>query len=341
MKIFVTGASGFIGSHLASKLIARGHAVVCLVRDPSRASQLAQQGAMLVPGDVTNRNSMREPMRGADAVFHLAGWYALGIRRGEINQMRAVNVDGTLNVLELAAELGVPKILHTSTVGVFGNTRGKVVDESYRASKDSLKSEYERTKWAAHYEVAVPMQQRGAPLIILQPGGVTGAGDSAQHVVLYRSFLRRTPVMFGERSGATWAHVDDIAEGHILAMERGRIGESYIIAGPALTYRQMMEQFAKITGIPAPKIWLNTWMTNATCAVLGILEALGLRVPELSEEGVSVFADYTFWASAEKAKRELDWRSRPVEETFRETLDWLRANERDIVSQRHARREPQ
>ena len=212
MKIFVTGASGFIGSHLVSKLIARGHTAICLVRDPSRAALLAQQGAQLALGDATNRDSMREPMRGADAVFHLAGWSALGIRRDEINRMRAVNVDGTRNVLELAVELGVPKILCTSTVGVFGNTRGQIVDEGFRAAKDSLQTEYERTKWAAHYEIAVPLQQRGAPVLILQPGGVTSAGDSARHVVLYRFFLQRIPVMFGARSGLTWAHVDDIAK---------------------------------------------------------------------------------------------------------------------------------
>ena len=108
-------------------------------------------------------------------------------------------------------------------------------------------------------------------------------------------------------------------------MERGHVGESYVIAGPAMTYRETMDLFSKITGIPSPKMWLPTWMTNGTSATLGGLEAFGLRVPELSEEGLSVFADYTFWASAEKAKRELGWQSRPVEETLRGTLDWLRA----------------
>lgn len=325
MKAFVTGATGFIGRHLVTKLLARGHTVICLVRDPSKAVRLKEEGAVLARGDVTNRDSMREPMRGADAVFHLAGWYALGVRRGEISQMRAINVDGARNVLELAAELGVPKILHTSTIGVFGNTGGRTVDESFRAAKDSLNSEYERTKWAAHYEVAVPLQERGAPVIILQPGGVTGAGDSSPHVLLFRLFLRRTPVMFGARSGLTWAHVDDIAEGHILAMERGRAGESYILAGPALTYREMMEVFAKITGTPPPRFWLNAWATKVTGRVLGGLETLGLRLPELSEEGVSAMADYTFWASAEKAQRELAWQARPMEATFRDTLDWLRS----------------
>lgn len=323
MKIFVTGATGFIGGHLVAQLLARGHTAVCLVRDPTKAARLAQQGAVLARGDVTDRDSMREPMGGADAVFHLAGWYALGIRRDEISKMREINVDGARNVLELAAELGVPKILHTSTVGVFGNTNGKLVDENFRAAKDSLKSEYERTKWAAHYEIAVPLQERSAPVIILLPGGVTGAGDPSPHVTLFRFFLRQMPVMFGGRAGVTWAHVDDIAEAHILAMERGRAGESYITAGPALTYREAMELFSKITGIPPPKIWLNAWMTNATSAVLGRLEALGLHVPELSEEGVSVLADYTFWATADKAKRELGWQPRPAEEAFRDTLNWL------------------
>jgi dihydroflavonol-4-reductase len=324
MKIFVTGANGFIGSHLVTKLIARGHPVVCLVRDPSKASQLAQQGAMLVKGDVTNRDSMREPMHGADAVLHLAGWYEFIARGDDIRRMRAINVDGTRNVLELAAELGVPRILHTSTVGVFGNTRGKIADESFRAEKDSLQSEYERTKWAAHYEVAVPLQQRGAPVIILLPGGVTGAGDPSPHLALYRFYLRRMPVMFGASSGATWAHVDDIAEGHILALERGSVGEAYILAGPAMTYREMMERFAQVTGIPGPKIWLPDAITGATATLLGWLAALGVALPDLSEEGVSALSGYTYWGSAEKAKRELGWRVRPVDEAFRETLEWMR-----------------
>ncbi len=303
MKIFVTGATGFIGTHLVPRLITRGHAVTCLVRDPKKAEGLAQLGATLAAGDVTDRESMREPMRGCDAVFHLAAWYAYGLV--DKARMHAINVDGTRNTLVLAVELGIPHIIYTSTVAVFGNTRGRIVDETHRAPVSAMASEYERTKWIAHYEIAVPMQQRGAPIVIVQPGGVTGAGDTAPSSGVYRYYLRRVPVFFGAKSGLTWAHVDDIAEGHVLALEKGKPGESYILAGPSLTHKEAMQIMEKITGIPAPKIWAPGWLAGGMARVVGLLErTFGLRT-EFSSEALASLADYTFFGSAEKAKREL------------------------------------
>ena len=319
MKAFVTGATGFIGRHLVSALVDRGDAVTCLVRDPLRAKSLAHTGATVTAGDVTDRNTMRESMRGSDVVFHLAGMYKLG--RAHWARMAAVNVDGARNTLELAVELGVPKIVHTSTVGVFGNTRGEVVDESYRAPKESMGSKYERTKWIAHYEVAVSMQQRGNPVVIVQPGGVTGAGDTSPHMAIIDSFLQRVPVMFGAKSGLTLAHVDDIAEGHILAAEKGTAGESYILCGPSLTYRQIFELSETLTGIPGARIWLPGWMASTTSRVAGAIESMGMRMP-LSSEALGTLADNTFWASADKASRELGFTVRPVDEVLNEVLDF-------------------
>ena len=326
MKAFVTGANGFIGSHLVPILIRRGYAVTCLLRDPSKADRLAARGAILVGGDVTDAQSMREAMRGSDIVFHLAGWYALG--NLDKARMQSINVDGARCTLELAAELGVPTIVHTSTVGVFGNTHGKVVDESYRVEKDTLASDYERTKWAAHYEVAVPLQRRGAPLMIVQPGGVTGSGDTSPHATVFEFFLKRMPVMLGAKSGLTFAHVDDIAEGHVLAAEKGRIGESYILCGSTLTYRQVFEACETITGIPAAKIWAPGWMAAGMSRAVRAFELLGLRMP-LSAEGLGSMVDYTFWATAEKARRDLGWSPRPVEQVFKEVLDFLITKKQD------------
>lgn len=318
MRVCVTGATGFIGSHLVPKLISRGCSVTCLVRQPDKAEALAKSGAALAKGDVTDRESMREPMRGSDVVFHMAAWYAYGVR--DTRRMVAVNVDGARNTLELAVELGVPKIIFTSTVGVFGNTRGQIVDESYRIGKQEMVSDYERTKWAAHYEVAGSLQKRGAPIIIVQPGGVTGPGDSAPHAEMYRIFFRRPPIMFGARSGLTWAHVDDIAQGHVLALEKGKPGESYILAGPPLTFREAMQMWEKITGVPAPKVWIPGWVPRAMARLAELMErTVGLRMAFSPEELRSI-ADYTFFGSAEKAKRELGWQPRPVEETFKEAL---------------------
>jgi nucleoside-diphosphate-sugar epimerase len=322
MKYFITGATGFIGGRLARQLAQAGHHLVALVRDPAKAGDLAASGVELRRGDMTDRASLREAMHGADGVFHLAGWYALG--NLDRAKMQAINVDGARNTLETAAELGVRRIVHTSTVGVFGNTRGNIVDEGYYAGKEAMGSEYERTKWAAHYEVAVPLQKKGAPLIIAQPGGVTGPGDTSPHAQTFESFLQRIPVMFGAKSGLTLAHVDDIAHGHTLAMEKGKPGETYILAGPAVTYRQIFELCEKITGIPATKLWAPGWTAGGMSKLAGALESVGANM-QFSAEALGTLADYTFWASAEKARRELGWQPRPLEEVLREVLIDLQA----------------
>jgi nucleoside-diphosphate-sugar epimerase len=320
MKAFLTGANGFIGSHLARQLAARGDTVVALARDPTRVGMdLRLPNIQWVKGDVTEPASMSEAMKGADVVYHLAGMYEFGPKF--VSRMHVINVDGARNVLEMAAELGVPKIIHTSTVGVFGNTRGEIVDETYRTDKTELPSEYERTKWEAHYEVAVPLQQKGAPVIITQPGGVTGAGDTSPHMQVMEFYLNHFPMGFGAKSGLTMAHVDDIAAGHILAAEQGKNGQAYILAGPCLTYKQMQEIWEKITGIPTPKVWAPSWMIAANQAMLSVTERLGIPMP-LNAEALSSLKDYTFWGKPDKAVRELGWQARPVEETFREVLDY-------------------
>ncbi len=320
MKYFVTGATGFIGGHLVAKLIARGDQVTCLVRNPDKATSLAKQGVTLVKGDVADRAAMREPLRGVDGVFHMAALYKLGLEFKD--QMAVANVEGTRHVLETALEAGVPKIVYTSTVGVFGNTQGKIVDETYRAPLQSLRSEYERTKWAAHYEVAVPLQQKGAPIVIVQPGGVTGPGDTSPLNLVYEFYLRRMPVMMGPRAGVTVAHVDDIADGHLLAMEKGRAGESYILAGPCLTYKQMMEMWQAICGVPALKVWLPGWTAALSSKFVAGLERIFKLKTALSAEALATQADYTFYAVGDKAKRDLGWRPRPLEQTFKEVLDY-------------------
>ncbi len=318
LNIFVTGATGFIGSHLVPILIKRGHRVTCLVRDPARAD-VKLQGATLVQGDITDRASLRAAMRGAERVFHLAAWYTVGVI--DKRKMRAINVEGTRNVLEVALELGAEKIVYTSTAGVFGNTRGKIVDETYRVDVAELSSEYERTKWQAHYAVAVPLQREGAPIVIVHPGIVVGPGDTSPLVRLYDFYLRRTPMMFGARSGGSWAHVNDIAEGHALAMERGRVGEAYIIAGPSFTYRDAMLQWQAITGIPAPRVWLPGWFAATFAQLMAVAERVGVR-STFSSEALRSLADSTWFVSAEKAKRELGWQPCPIELAFRETLDY-------------------
>ena len=178
MRYFVTGATGFIGGRLVSQLRAAGHDVVALVRTPANAKALTGLGVALHPGDITDKDSLRAGMRGVDGVFHLAAWYRIGARAADRRLADQINVTGTRNVLEAMRDSGVPKGVYTSTLNVFGDTEGWVGDESYRRMGPWL-SEYDRSKWAAHYEVAVPMIKAGLPLVIVQPVPCTGPGTPA------------------------------------------------------------------------------------------------------------------------------------------------------------------
>lgn len=320
MEYLVTGATGFIGRRLVAQLRAAGHDVRALVRSPDAAADLARLGASLHRGDVTERQSLRRPMAGVDGVFHLAAWYKLGARAPERRAAERINVDGTRNVLLTMAELGVPKGVYTSTLAVFGDTRGWVGDESYRHDGRSFLSEYDRTKWRAHYEVAQPMIDRGLPLVIVQPGVVYGPGDPSAIGETLRRYLARALPLIPRGAAYCWAHVDDTARGHILAMERGRPAESYILAGPPHTLEEALEIAAEITGIPPPRLRVPAWLVRALAAVAGLLETVAPLPATYSAETLRVAAGVTYLGSSEKARRELGFTTRPLAEGLRDTL---------------------
>lgn len=320
MKYFVTGATGFIGGRLVRQLRGAGHEVRALVRSPSKASDLAGLGVSLHPGDITDIDSLRTPMRGVDGVFHLAAWYKIGANAAERRTAERINVQGTRHVLELMRELRVPKGVYTSTVAVFSDTQGWVGDESYRHDGPWL-SEYDRTKWAAHYQVAVPMIRDGLPLVIVQPGVVYGPGDPSAIGAMLRQYVRRTLPAVPKGTAYCWGHVDDTARGHVLAMERGRPGETYIVAGPPHTLEEALELAEEITGIRAPRLRPSARMLRAAAAVAGLIERV-VPLPETySAETLRVAAGVTYLASSDKAKRELGFTVRPLEEGLRETLE--------------------
>lgn len=318
MRVFITGATGFIGGHLVRLLCDAGHQVVALVRSPDKAGALRQLGVELAPGDVTDRASLVAPMRGADALFHVAAWYEVGAR--DPSAAARINVDGTRNVLEVMKELGVPRGVYTSTIAVNSDTHGRVVDEGYRYAGPHL-SEYDRTKWAAHYEVALPMIEAGLPLTIVQPGVVYGPGDHSSIRALLCDYLRgRLPVV-PRGTAFCWAHVEDVARGHLLALEKGRPGESYILAGPVLTLVEALALAESITGIKAPRVQASPAMLRAGAAVMAVLERF-LPIPaNFRSETLRVSAGVTYIADATKAKRELGWQARPIEAGLRETLE--------------------
>ncbi len=312
MRYFVTGATGFIGGRLARRLAAEGHDVTALVRNPAGAGDLAAAGIHLHTGDITDPSTMRDGMRRADGVFHVAGWYKIGVR--DPSPGMRVNVDGTRSVLELARELAVPKIVYTSTLAVFSDTGGQVVDETYRHDGPWL-SEYDRTKWLAHYEVAEPIMRAGLPLVIVQPGLVYGPGDTSSLRPTFVQYLRRRLPVLPARTGYCWGHVDDMVAGHLLAMDRGQTGQSYIIAGPPHTLTGAFAIAEELTGIPAPRIRASPAMMRG---IARFLAAVGR--PDAAEP-LRVAAGVTYWGSSAKAERDLGFRARPLHDGLRETLD--------------------
>jgi nucleoside-diphosphate-sugar epimerase len=317
MRYFLTGATGFIGGHVARQLVAAGHEVEALVRDPAKAKELQVPGIRLHAGDITDKASMQAPMAGVDGVYHLAAWYKVGTP--DKSMAEHINVQGTRNVLELMKELGIAKGVYTSTLAVFSDTQGRLVDETYRHNGPWL-SEYDRTKWLAHYEVAEPMMRAGLPLVIVQPGLNYGPGDTSSVRDTLISYLRgRLPVV-PQRTAFCWAHVADTAQAHLQAMEKGKPGESYIIGGPVHTLVEALALAEKITGVKPPALQAPPAMLKAMAGLMGLVEKV-VTVPETySAENLRITAGTTYIASHAKATREWGFHPRPLAEGLRETL---------------------
>lgn len=317
MKYFVTGATGFIGGHVVRQLVAAGYSVTALVRQPEQARALAALGVKLAPGDITDKASLRAPMTGVDGVFHLAAWYKIGAR--DHATAERINVGGTRNVLETMRELNIPKGVYTSTVAVFSDTHGQRPDETYRFTGQHL-SHYDRTKWLAHYEVALPLMQAGLPLVIVQPGVNYGPGDPSAIGNLLRDYLRGRLPLVPARVAYCWAHVADTARGHLQAMEHGRAGESYILAGPPHTLVEALQLAEQLTGIKAPRLKGAPALLRGFSQLMSVIESV-LPVPEqYAAETLRVSAGATYLGDSTKAARELGFQARPLREGLRETL---------------------
>lgn len=320
MKVFVTGGTGFIGGEVVRQLRQRGDEVACLVRSPEKGKKVADLGCQLVSGDLSDAAAIRAGMEGCDAVVHVAAMYEVGIPASERPAMREANVGGTERVLGAAKEAGIGRIVYVSTVGTFGNTHGKVVDETYVHPGTEFTSCYEQTKWEAQ-QVAERMIAEGLPCTIVQPGGVYGPGDTSQVADLLDQFLAgKMPLLPFPELGICLAHVEDIAGGILLALDKGKPGEAYVISGPATTIREAIGIVAQLTGRKAPKRALPTPLMKAMIPI-GPLVGKVMKQPPNLRELISSADGVTFWASYDKAKRELGYEPRGLEQGLRELLE--------------------
>ena len=320
MRVFVTGATGFIGKHLVPKLRARGHDVVALVRSPHRAGRVRELGVELVEGDVSDPAAVRASLDGCETVFHVAGVYRVGIRRAERPAMYDANVRGTEVVLDAAAEGGISRILYVSTCNVFGNTRGRIVDEAYeRPAAHGFLSYYDETKYLAH-RAAVDGIRRGVPVVIVQPGGVYGPGDHSEIGWMIEQLRQgRLRVRLFPDLGMNFVHVEDVAEGIALAHERGRLGEAYVLGGEIATMGDLIDRAASLLGRRPPRRAVPAWLVRMTAPV-GPLAARLIGSPPNLAEAVRAAHGVTYWATDAKARRELGYAPRPLDEGLRQTL---------------------
>jgi dihydroflavonol-4-reductase len=320
VKVFVTGGTGFIGGAVVRQLRQRGEEVACLVRNPEKGKKVAELGCELVAGDLGDAAAIRAGMEGCDAVIHAAAIYEVGIPKSERAAMREANVGGTERVLGAAKEAGIPHVVYVSTVGIFGNTHGKVVDESYEHPAKDFTSCYEQTKWEAH-QVAKRMIADGLPCTIVQPGGVYGPGDTSQVADLLDQFLAgKMPLLPFPDLGICLSHVDDIAAGILLGLDKGKPGETYVISGPAVTMRDAIETVASLTGRKAPKHAVPTPLMKAMIPIGPLVGRMMGQPPNLREL-ISSADGVTFWASCEKARRELGYEPRGLEQGLRDLLE--------------------
>ena len=316
----MTGGTGFIGGAVVRQLRERGEEVVVLARNPEKAQEAAALGCEIVAGDLGDERAIHEGMRGCDAVIHAAALYQVGIPASQRPVMRDANVGGTERVLSAALEEKIPKVLYVSTVGVFGNTHGRIVDESYEHPDDGFTSCYEQTKWEAH-RVAKQLIGEGLPCVIVQPGGVYGPGDTSSVGQLLNQFLAgKMPLLPFPELGICLSHVEDVAAGILLALDKGSPGETYVLSGPATTAREAIETVAALTGRKAPKRAIPVPLMKAMIPI-GPLVGKAMGQPPNLRELIASADGVTFWATYEKAERELGYRPRGLEEGLRAMLE--------------------
>lgn len=321
MKIFMTGATGFIGNSTARHLIEQGHELTCLVRNRERATALADLACTLVDGDLSDQDRLAEQMSGHDAVLHNAALYEVGIPASRRPDLYEANVTGTANVLNACLASNIPRVLYVSTCAVFGNTGGKSVDESFVRPDLDFTSYYEETKYEAHQIALDLISNQKLPCIIAQPGGVYGPGDHSALGGTINQFLDgKLPMIPFPDFGTGLTHVDDIAAGLVLILDKGEIGESYILNAGNFTMKDIIETTGRIADRKVPSHSMPTALLKLLRPVGPLVGKIMNQPPNLSELIASTDG-VTFWADSTKAKKVLGFRPRDFDTGLRDTLE--------------------
>jgi dihydroflavonol-4-reductase len=325
MRCFVTGATGFLGSHVARQLLAQGAELRLLVRAGSRLDNVADMPAERVVGDLRDLESLKRGMAGCEAAFHVAADYRLWAVNGK--ELYDSNVDGTRNILQAARESGVGRVVYTSSVATMGfGNNGKVTDENTPVALGDMIGDYKRSKFLAE-QLVIGAARGGQDVVVVNPTTPIGERDikptPTGRIVV--DFLNRKFPAYVD-TGLNLVDVRDCAAGHLVAMEKALPGERYILGGENLTLKQILDKLAAITGLPSPNIRLPYAVAYATGVVDTLLTgAIRKREPRVTLDSVKMGRKKMFVTSA-KAERDLGWKAGPVDGALRRAVEWFRAN---------------
>jgi nucleoside-diphosphate-sugar epimerase len=320
MRVFVTGGTGFIGGHVVRKLRERGDEVRALVRSPEKGAALAKLGAELIEGDLSDDAAIARGLEGCDAAIHGAAVYEVGIPESQHRAMYEANVLGTERVLKAALAANTPKVVYVSTVAAFGNTNGEVVDETYEHPGKGFTSYYEQTKYEAHQVAKRLIADDGLPCVIVQPGGVYGPDDHSAIGTQINQFLAgKMPMIAFPDLGFNMIHVEDVAAGILLALDKGQTGQAYVLGAEVTTMRGLIEAVAAAAGKKAPKRAVPTRMIKLMTPLGPMVGKLMGQPPNLREL-ISSADGVTFWAKQDKAVAELGFAPRDLNTGVRDML---------------------
>jgi len=325
LKAFVTGATGFVGSHVARVLADQGADLRLLVRSTSNPKNIEGVRADRVVGDLRDAASLEKAMSGCDTVFHVAADYRLWIHDPE--QMYRSNVEGTRAILQAARKDGVRRVVYTSSVATMGFTgNGKPADENSPLSLDHMIGHYKRSKFMAE-QIAIEAGKSGMEVVIVNPTTPVGEQDIKPTPTgrIIVDFLKKKFPAYVD-TGLNLVDVTECAHGHVAALEKGRSGERYILGGENLTLKQILDKLAAITGLPSPHVRVPYFVALATGVVDEIVTGRILRrEPRATIDAVRM-GRKKMWVSSAKAERELGWKVVPVQDALRRAADWFRAH---------------
>ena len=326
MKTMITGASGFVGSAVLRQLITAGHTVRAMVRPNSDRRNLQDLPVEIVTGDLTNRATLDRALAGCSALFHVAALYRLWVPYPE--EIYKTNVTGTSEIMLAAANAGVKRIVYTSSVATLGLTSdGSPADENTPVSIADMIGDYKRSKFLAEAEVKRMAEELGLPVVIVNPSTPVGPRDikpTPSGRVIVDAVSGRMPAYVD--SGLNLVHVDDVAIGHLLAFEKGTIGERYILGGQNMTLKEILTILASLVGRRPPSIRLpHNWVLPMAYLSEAWARLTHGAEPRITVTGVRLAKKRMFY-SAEKARHCLGFSPRPVEEALREAVDWFKRN---------------